>query len=134
MSEESGMRGSHLGRDTVGAMETTVKDPVCGMSVDPARAAGSLDHGGHTYYFCSRHCLDQFRDEPERFIRAVKGPRLAEPGYAPAHPASDGPVIYTCPMHPEVVSDRPGNCPKCGMALEPRTAALEEGPSPELVE
>jgi Cu+-exporting ATPase len=125
---------SDFGHDMVGAMEMTARDPVCGMDVAPDKSAGSLDHGGRTYHFCSRHCLEEFRAEPDRYLGPVGAPRAAEHDQAPLHPASDGPLIYTCPMHPEVVSDRPGNCPKCGMALEPRTAVLEEGPNPELVD
>jgi Cu+-exporting ATPase len=102
----------------------TVKDPVCGMDVDPAEAAGSYVHEGQTYYFCGTHCLERFRAEPDKFL----GQRTAKP--AVEHPAA----TYTCPMHPEVVSDKPGACPKCGMDLEPRDVAgvEEEGPNPEL--
>jgi Cu+-exporting ATPase len=46
----------------------------------------------------------------------------------------DAGVVYTCPMHPEIVRDGPGSCPICGMALEPRTVSLEEGPNPELID
>jgi Cu+-exporting ATPase len=102
-----------------------VTDPVCGMTVDPARAAGSAEHAGRTYYFCSTHCLHKFKADPARFMAGTATP--------PAKPAAEG-ALYTCPMHPEVVSDHPGSCPKCGMALEPRTVSLEEGPNPELVD
>jgi P-type Cu+ transporter len=99
-------------------------DPVCGMTVEPAHAAGVTEFEGKTYYFCSAHCLHKFQAEPRRFL----GP-APEPAPAPA-----GPVEYVCPMHPEVVSAQPASCPKCGMALEPRTAALDEKPNPELAD
>jgi Cu+-exporting ATPase len=101
-------------------------DPVCGMTVDPNRAAGSTVYGEKTYYFCSRHCLEKFERDP----RAYFGDKTAKEG--PAEPSSG--AVYTCPMHPEVVRDGPGACPICGMALEPRTVTVEEGPSTELVE
>ena len=102
------------------------KDPVCGMSVDPARAAGEHEHQGRTYYFCSRHCLEEFRAHPQQYLGgAVVQLMPAAPRPAPA-------ALYTCPMHPEVVQSQPGACPKCGMALEPQTATAEEEVNPEL--
>ncbi len=86
------------------------KDPVCGMAVSPESAAGSFEHGGHTYFFCSEHCLTKFKADPDAFLR--------EKSASPAKPAPKG-ARYTCPMDPEVVQDHPGACPKCGMALEP---------------
>ena len=83
-------------------------DPVCGMKVDPATAAGHFDHRGKTYHFCSKHCLHRFSAEPEKYLS----------GKAQAAPAQPG-VQYTCPMHPEIVQLGPGSCPKCGMALVP---------------
>ena len=102
------------------------KDPVCGMSVDPARAAGEHEHQGRTYYFCSRHCLEEFRAHPQQYLGgAVVQLMPAAPRPAPA-------ALYPCPMHPEVVQSQPGACPKCGMALEPQTATAEEEVNPEL--
>lgn len=103
-------------------------DPVCGMAVDPATAAASGTYNGHTYYFCCPHCLQRFQADPERYLRAPSAPPAA------TEPPALTSVEYTCPMHPEVVSSRPGSCPKCGMALEPRTVLPEEGPNPELVD
>ncbi|HEY7615762.1 MAG TPA: YHS domain-containing protein, partial [Terriglobales bacterium] len=103
-------------------LETTVKDPVCHMDVDPAKAAGSHQHDGTTYYFCSTHCLNKFRAAPQRYLAPEAAP---EPMPAAARE-------YTCPMHPEVVRTEPGACPKCGMALEPKTLTLEEEANPEL--
>jgi Cu+-exporting ATPase len=100
-------------------------DPVCGMSVDPARAAASTEFGGQTYYFCCPSCLQRFQADPQRYLR-----RDQPPQQPPAPPGA----VYTCPMHPEVVSDHPGSCPKCGMALEPKTVSLEEPPNTELAD
>jgi len=100
-----------------------VKDPVCGMEVLPERAAGSLEHEGTTYVFCSTGCLEKFRADPARYV-----------GPAPAPPLAPASAEYTCPMHPEIIRPGPGTCPKCGMALEPRTATALEGPNPELVD
>src|SRR5882724_8268947 len=88
-----------------------VLDPICGMTVDPATAAGSATHAGRTYHFCSRHCLERFQADPQRYTDETKA--------APATPVRSAAVTYTCPMHPEVRQDHPGACPKCGMALEP---------------
>ena len=94
-------------------------DPVCGMSVDPANASGSHTHAGTTYYFCSRGCLDKFRQNPERYLKH-QAPATHNSGQT-STTASTGAVteVYTCPMHPEVRQEHPGSCPKCGMALEP---------------
>ena len=117
------------------------KDPVCGMSVDPATAKHKAEHGNATYYFCSAGCRGKFVADPARF--------LAEPAHAPAGavhehahgvsaslpltPAPAG-AIYTCPMHPEIRQDHPGSCPICGMALEPETPMEATGPSAELID
>jgi Cu+-exporting ATPase len=93
----------------------TVLDPVCGMTVNPDTAAAHVERDGQTYYFCSKGCAERFR-----------GPAVAG---SPAE-ASD----WVCPMHPEVVRDRPGACPICGMALEPRVATLDDAPNPELAD
>ncbi|MGH9658137.1 MAG: heavy metal translocating P-type ATPase [Bryobacteraceae bacterium] len=91
-------------------------DPVCKMTVDPASAAGSHEHDGTTYYFCARSCVEKFKADPNKYVGAT-----ALRVIAPA-PAAE----YTCPMHPEVVQLGPGSCPRCGMALEPRDATVEE--------
>jgi Cu+-exporting ATPase len=106
-------------------------DPVCGMTVDPATARGSFAYQGTTYYFCTPGCLQKFQAEPQRYLQ--QGPVFSMTP-EPAAPADGTRIDYVCPMDPEVVSDRPGPCPKCGMALEPRTALAEEGPNPELVD
>ena len=107
-----------------------VKDPVCGMDVTPGRAAGgSAEHAGTTYWFCSPACRDKFVANPSKYVTAVSA---ASGQPAPTPKAADT-RIYTCPMHPEVRQVGPGNCPKCGMALEPlEPVAEDEGPSAEL--
>ena len=129
------------------------RDPVCGMMVDPARAKHTLAHGGKTFFFCSAECLEKFRTAPARYIGTPALVGIGPAGSTPARPTAPGApptthfpapsapaalhaTQYTCPMHPEIVSDAPGACPICGMALEPRTppAADEsaESPDPEL--
>jgi Cu+-exporting ATPase len=97
-------------------------DPVCGMTVDPATAAGSVEHEGTTYHFCSRHCVEKFKADPRWYLHqpATAGSCCGHAHAAPTAPAVPG-AKYTCPMHPEVVRDGPGTCPLCGMALEPMT-------------
>src|SRR5688572_3639633 len=89
-------------------------DPVCGMTVDPASAAGHVDYKGKTYHFCSQHCVHAFKANPEKFLA----------GKAKTEQRSD--AEYTCPMHPEIVQVGPGSCPKCGMALVPMEGAAED--------
>ncbi len=103
-------------------------DPVCGMTVSKANAAGHHEYKGVTYYFCSKGCLERFKTDPEKYLRPAVHPMQIE---APA-PAPGG--EWTCPMHPEVVQKGPGSCPICGMALEPRAVTLEtlDEENPEL--
>lgn len=130
-------------------------DPVCGMTVDPASAAGSHKHDGKTYYFCNPSCLERFKAEPTNFLGDAKAsgplssasdeveyicpmdPEIHQrgPGSCPKCGMALEPAMYsapptrteyTCPMHPEVVRSEPGACPICGMALEPREITVEE--------
>src|SRR5260221_8665462 len=78
------------------------------MKVEPANAAAEIDHAGRTYYFCSKQCAAKFQADPAKYAKAP----------APAAPPAAG-AKYTCPMHPEIVQEGPGSCPKCGMALVP---------------
>jgi Cu+-exporting ATPase len=87
------------------------------MRVDPATAKESFDYRGTTYYFCCDGCLNLFRADPEKYLAKQK------PAAVP--PAQQG-VQYTCPMHPEIVQDGPGSCPKCGMALVPMAGAQDD--------
>ena len=86
----------------------TLKDPVCGMSVTPGTGKPQIDHAGKTYHFCSQGCHDKFAANPEQYLG---GASAAKPRAAPHG------TKYTCPMHPEIVRDEPGDCPKCGMHL-----------------
>jgi P-type Cu+ transporter len=117
---------------TVLAEAPKEKDPVCGMMVNPQKAAGKVEHAGRTYYFCSTHCAERFRTEPNTF--------LAAPGTAGMESTNETKVSfrgqpkgvrYTCPMHPEIVQFGPGTCPICGMSLEPMDFVAEEQPDPE---
>ena len=103
----------------------SAKDPVCGMAVDRATARHFLKHEGEKFYFCSAGCKGKFEVDPAAYLNGNK---------PTSKPVPKG-TLYTCPMHPEVVSDHPGDCPKCGMALEPMgVPAADEGPNPELVD
>jgi cation transport ATPase/YHS domain-containing protein len=110
------------------ASQDTVTDPVCGMKVTPGPDQPQAKHDGETYYFCSSHCHDKFVADPAQYL---------SPDRATATPEKDLPkgTQYTCPMHPEIIRDEPGNCPICGMALEPTgVPAGDEGPNPEYVD
>ena len=100
-----------------------VKDPVCGMMVDPAAGKPHMTYKGHEYHFCSDSCHSKFKADPEKYLTAQSA----------AAPTIKG-AQYTCPMHPEIIRDEPGSCPICGMALEPVMPSLDDGPNPELVD
>ncbi|RWB32410.1 MAG: heavy metal translocating P-type ATPase [Mesorhizobium sp.] len=155
---------------SVAAEAAVVRDPVCGMTVDPAAGKPSAAFGGHTYHFCSEGCRTKFMKEPEAFLKATdpvcgmtveratakhfarhegkgfyfcsagcKGKFEADPqkyqsGQPAPEPMPKG-TQYTCPMHPEIIRDKPGSCPICGMALEPMGVPTgDQGPNPELVD
>ena len=100
-----------------GETPTPVTDPVCGMKIDPAKAAGSVEHQGKAVYFCGKSCLAKFVADPDRYLPPAQSTTTKVAASSPASPApSSG--AYRCPMDPEVRSDRPGACPMCGMALE----------------
>lgn len=106
---------------------TELKDPVCGMAVT-AQSQYTALHEGHKYFFCSAKCQGRFVEAPQKYAPGAPG----KSGTAP-EPVQPG-TIYTCPMHPEVQQDHPGNCPKCGMTLEPMLPTLDEGDNAELVD
>jgi Cu+-exporting ATPase len=107
----------------------TVKDPVCGMSVDPTTAPGSNEWHGTTYYFCSQKCLAKFKQNPEKFVGDSPKSVIQPAARQSAPPGAQ----YTCPMHPEIVRDGAGVCPICGMALEPIAPQAESADAnPEL--
>ena len=112
------MRDDHGHQDHPGGTAlSTRKDPVCGMDVIPGQAAGgSADHAGSTYWFCSNSCREKFLANPARYANPVP--------VTPPKPAHED-RIYTCPMHPQIRQKGPGNCPICGMALEPITVTAE---------
>ena len=166
MNDSSSHCHGHLkhegeGQHTSHSETAQAKDPVCGMSVDPAAAKHSCDHEGKTYYFCCGGCLQKFQADPDSYLNETERPAAPPPAGArytcPMHPEvrQEGPgdcpecgmalepmtvpgaqtrTQYTCPMHPEIVSDEPGDCPICGMALEPMTVTVEEKANPELVD
>ncbi len=114
-------------RDLMMASVPMAKDPVCGMMVDPLSAAGQYEHAGTTYYFCNPRCEERFRNDPDGYLSGKYTQSMEE---APAKPGTQ----YICPMCPDVVSDKPGACPSCGMALEPATVAMEDEANPELAD
>ncbi|NGN43948.1 heavy metal translocating P-type ATPase [Mesorhizobium sp. CGMCC 1.15528] len=164
--EHANCCGAHGGN----AAAEVVRDPVCGMTVDPAAGKPTAQYGGHVYHFCSASCREKFTKAPDAYLEAVdpvcgmkvsratakhfarhegqgfyfcsagcKTKFEAEPakylGDRPAPQAMPKGTQYTCPMHPEIVRDKPGSCPKCGMALEPMGVPTgDEGPNPELVD
>ncbi len=108
-------------------------DLVCGMEVNATLTKHHIAHNKVHYYFCSAHCLDKFNTSPEHYIHAVSTKHNCCDGNH-SHDLSSAITSnsnndYTCPMHPEVVQDYPGNCPKCGMALEPRTVQIQDDTS-----
>jgi Cu+-exporting ATPase len=105
------------------ALASSLKDPVCGMTVTE-QSPHQHAHAGLTYFFCSEKCRVKFTAEPSTYIGlAAQAPVGAEPG-----------TVYVCPMHPEIRRDKPGTCPRCGMALEPELPSLEDEENPELVD
>jgi len=102
-----------------------VTDPVCGMKVEPATSKHRLEHGGTTFHFCSAGCRAKFEADPDKYLR---------PETAAAPTAAQKAAVYTCPMHPEIRQQGPGNCPICGMALEPLEVTAEAAPNHELAD
>lgn len=122
-SAHTGGQHAH-GADASGKKpDDTVKDPVCGMDVDPHATAHRAEHAGRTYYFCSAGCRSKFIAAPQQYLGDKKSLEHVPEG-----------TIYTCPMHPEIRQVGPGSCPICGMALEPVLATVEAGPNPELAD
>ena len=105
---------------TVQAAPATVLDPVCGMEVDPTRAAAKVEHKGQAFYFCNPHCAERFRESPEMYLTRVQArPQLSIIGRTEPQKTTPAGEAYVCPMHPEIRETAPGACSKCGMALEP---------------
>ena len=110
--------------------ENLAIDPVCGMKVDPATAPAKTTHDGTTYYFCCTHCLHKFEADPQKYLHGPPEP-MTLAFKSDTAPAAGTKRQYICPMDPEVLSDRPGACPKCGMALEPKDVAADDEADPE---
>src|SRR5579863_4670525 len=132
MTRETEMHGAAQHHHADGpSASTEIKDPVCGMRVDPATAHWRYQHEGTTYYFCCDGCQKMFAADPSKYLGVANAQSQhphSESSAAPAQPsqkAAHAPRekaprgVYTCPMHPEVRSNAPGACPICGMALEP---------------
>jgi Cu+-exporting ATPase len=114
--------------DDLSKPATVVKDPVCGMSVNPSTAKHRLEHAGKPYYFCCGHCAEKFKADPEKYLTQSMPPRSADlvtlgmpamrPAAAAVKPSTAKPGNYVCPMCPQVRESKPGPCPSCGMALD----------------
>lgn len=123
MNQEHHQHSGHVSGTHDGHGHAKVKDPVCGMMVDPTTTPHSTVHIGHTFHFCSARCKEKFAADPHAYMAPGEPKPVPEPG-----------TIYTCPMHPQIRQSQPGSCPICGMALEPLVAVGEEKPNPELVD
>lgn len=124
------------------ATKTTAVDPVCGMTVDPNESL-STEHDGDTYFFCSRGCQQKFGENPRGFLDRTVEDQSESTAAAQGHsccgsgggtssdptgrvPTDRDPnALYTCPMHPEIEQQGPGDCPICGMDLEPKTITAD---------
>jgi Cu+-exporting ATPase len=122
LGPDGGVHAHHAHGHAPASELAQVKDPVCGMMVDPATTPHKDSHNGREVFFCSAGCAAKFAKEPYRYTASAP---------APATPAPAG-TIYTCPMHPQVRQVGPGHCPICGMALEPEVVTADSGPNPEL--
>jgi P-type Cu+ transporter len=108
-------------------------DPVCGMTVDPARAAAEYEYDGTKYYFCAVRCKERFAADPESFLQAKSHEHESRDAKSQI-PNPNSQIDFTCPMHPEIVQIGPGSCPICGMALEPKEITLDDAPDPEYID
>ncbi|MDX6366987.1 MAG: P-type Cu+ transporter [Nocardioidaceae bacterium] len=112
--------------------EAVVKDPVCGMDVDPATTEYRFEYDGQTYSFCSGHCHAKFAEDPNSYLDPHAGHSVERHQHTEVAPEVEDATEWTCPMHPGIRQPGPGSCPICGMALEPVTVTADSGPSPEL--
>ena len=102
----------------------TVRDPVCGMTVQLGQGKPKADHAGVAHHFCCEGCRTKFLRDPRAYLE----------GRVPEAPEAPAGAVYICPMCPEVEADHPSDCPICGMALEPEMPTADAGPNPELVD
>lgn len=118
---------AHEEREAAVSLKKLHIDPVCGMTVEQESAAADCEHEGKRYYFCAVRCKEKFQADADRYLRPER--------YAnePQKPVAAG-TKFICPMDPEVESDKPGTCPKCGMALEPMMPTLDAAGNPELAD
>ena len=135
--DDSAARANHLGHDFYFCSThcsdkfadnpsdyLTATDVVCGMDVERASARHMIKRKGDRFYFCSAHCENKFSSEPDKHLS----------GRPALEPMPEG-TLYTCPMDPEIIREEPGDCPICGMALEPMgVIAADVGPNPELID
>ncbi len=127
MAQQDTPSHDHHDHGTHAHAEHAVKDPVCGMTVDPHTAKHRHTHHGRPYYFCSGKCREKFIADSAKYLVAI------DTKSKPAAPVAAG-AIYTCPMHPDIRQEGPGSCPICGMALEPETVSADTAPNPELAD
>jgi Cu+-exporting ATPase len=127
---------SHLDDDNDHAADhgTKILDPVCGMKVDAATTQHHYRLGETEYHFCSARCLEKFKADPDRYLNPPTEDPAVNTAAMGALPEAAAGTIWTCPMHPEIRRDGPGQCRICGMALEPLEPTLDEGPNPELID
>ncbi|MGA0608012.1 heavy metal translocating P-type ATPase [Phenylobacterium sp. VNQ135] len=124
MSDQGHTHHHHADPKDRQAADAAATDPVCGMTIDPATTPHHAEHRGQAFHFCSAGCRTKFVADPAKYLTRDERPSAAAPAG----------TIYTCPMHPQIRKEGPGNCPICGMALEPETATAESGPNPELID
>jgi P-type Cu+ transporter len=133
VSETKAGCGGHAGHDhpqhhdAAAENQVLARDPVCGMSVNPATSKHHFEHGGETFHFCCAGCRAKFAADPQKYLETSQQSEAS-------HAEVPKGAIYTCPMHPEIRQVGPGSCPICGMALEPEVASLDAGPNPELAD
>jgi Cu+-exporting ATPase len=120
----SGTHDCCVGSHSDTSSPKTIKDPVCGMTVDPETTPHHATHADRDYHFCSAGCRSKFQADPDHY--------LADRSDQPIEAAMG--EVWTCPMHPEIRQDHPGPCPICGMALEPDTVSADTGPNAELTD
>jgi P-type Cu+ transporter len=117
-----------------GSPNAPVRDPVCGMSVDPRTAQYRAQRDGSTVYFCSEHCRTTFLADPDSYSAPHTPEAAPAAAQLPPGLSSTQSVIYTCPMHPQIRLSEPGSCPICGMALEPIDVTAQAGASATLID